>query len=371
MSDLQAALLAIGVVIIVVVIVFNKWQEAKYRKDAERRFAVKHEDALVGGLGEAAQTQVRSAERVDDIGTVRTEPHFTTEEAGSGAHKSSTISEHSSRERQLAPESSPIDYCVDFGSKEDIANSRVIESAVKLLAEFSKTVHLEGYDSASGVWCNLGHEGHYATFRGRIQIVDRRGAISHEELERFDGAVRTIAAGIGAISYDSSVDDGLARATELDRFCSEVDVQVGLNVIAVNKSFSGEEIAKAAVDIGAELRMDGAFHCRDAHGQTTIRLSSLDDAVFSADTLKQLNTSAVTFEIDIPRTLPSPDLADRLFDVATQFSSRTGGKVVDDNRLAVGDAALSAVRNQLQGIHAAMEQRGFPAGGPLALRLFS
>ena len=48
-----------------------------------------------------------------------------------------------------------------------------------------------------------------------------------------------------------------------------------------------------------------------------------------------------------------------------------GGGLVDDNRKPIGQAALEAIGQQLEGIHRTMAARGIPAGGPLALRLFS
>jgi hypothetical protein len=45
--------------------------------------------------------------------------------------------------------------------------------------------------------------------------------------------------------------------------------------------------------------------------------------------------------------------------------------LVDDNRKPIGQAALEAIMQQLERIHATMDARGIPAGGPVALRLFS
>ena len=52
MSELQLGLLAIGALVVVAVLAYNKWQELRYRKLAERSFGAGHEDVLMG-LGRA------------------------------------------------------------------------------------------------------------------------------------------------------------------------------------------------------------------------------------------------------------------------------------------------------------------------------
>ena len=47
MSDLQIGLLIIGIVTIAAVIAYNKIQDLRFRKLAEKNFASSHEDALL------------------------------------------------------------------------------------------------------------------------------------------------------------------------------------------------------------------------------------------------------------------------------------------------------------------------------------
>jgi len=49
MSDLQLGLLAIGVAVVVGVIAYNRWQEARVRRRTEGAFAARHDDVLLGG----------------------------------------------------------------------------------------------------------------------------------------------------------------------------------------------------------------------------------------------------------------------------------------------------------------------------------
>ena len=61
----------------------------------------------------------------------------------------------------------------------------------------------------------------------------------------------------------------------------------------------------------------------------------------------------------------------RFIDFAHQLEHALGGVLVDDERKPIGQVALEAIVRQLEHIHSTMAARSIPAGGPLALRLFS
>ena len=54
MSELQVGLLVVGAVVVTAVFLYNKWQERRYQREAEARFASHREDVLMrsgGGTG--------------------------------------------------------------------------------------------------------------------------------------------------------------------------------------------------------------------------------------------------------------------------------------------------------------------------------
>ena len=46
-SDFQLALVGLAVVVVVAVIIYNRWQESKYKKRAEQAFGTSHPDVLI------------------------------------------------------------------------------------------------------------------------------------------------------------------------------------------------------------------------------------------------------------------------------------------------------------------------------------
>ena len=79
MSDLQLGLLAIGVAVVVGVIAYNKWQEAKLRRRTEAAFGARHGDALL--RGSPADGDEHCAPTPGDVGTRPGRPHDRTHAA--------------------------------------------------------------------------------------------------------------------------------------------------------------------------------------------------------------------------------------------------------------------------------------------------
>lgn len=370
MSDLQTALLALGAVIIVTVFIYNKWQEKRYQKSAERSFALKHDDVLVDVRPVQSEPPVDHNVAVTTAaGVARIEPQY--EEPGPGLSREAE-SEAERQPRMEVPTSiTPIDYCVTLYLQSETDSSKVIETAVKLLSDFNKWVHVDMFDSESSAWRSIEHGDICRIIRGCVQLVDRRGCIDAAQLARFDGAMRGLAVRLDALASEEGISEALIRAKDLDQFSTDVDIKVGLNVISTDRPFSGRQLLAAAATAGMELGADGGFHKRDESARSQYRLTNLGDVAFSEATLEALSTRAVTFEVDVPRAKPSPELVSNLFGTAVKFAAEVGGQVVDDNHLAIGEKALSSIRVQLDETYRKMQEHGFSAGESLALRLFS
>jgi FtsZ-interacting cell division protein ZipA len=75
--------------------------------------------------------------------------------------------------------------------------------------------------------------------------------------------------------------------------------------------------------------------------------------------------------LDVPCVSDGQHALGRMIEIAKSLAAALGGRLVDDNRVALNDAGLSKIRQQLSAIHATMEARGIDAGSARALRLFA
>lgn len=369
MSDLQFALLAIGAVVIVAVIAYNKWQESRYRKSAERSFALKHEDALLEPHSLRAKNSNTARQSFANFEAQRSEPTLTDHAPELlGAEPAEAVDGIQQIDQEAQ---SPIDFMVWLTSDHIIESSGLIEAAVLELATFSKPVRLEGLDTATGIWRAVGHGDLFSNVRASIQLVDRQGPISADELARFEAAGCRMAGTLDAKAVSSTQVEALERAAALDRFCGDVDVQIAFNVVADAAPFPGSRLLALAETAGLVLEDDGKFYSRDAAGHVLFAMAGVKGRPFRREALNDLAIPAVALELDVPRTPSDIGAFDALHCLAEEISETLGGKIADDNHVTIGPPARQAIRAQLEKIYSEMADYGIPAGSGVAFRLFS
>jgi len=353
MSELQLGLLGVGAAVVAAVFLYNKWQERRYRRAAEAGFASRHEDVLMrsGGAGQGTPLAWSGSERVEPVLVA-----FEAEPESDGDSRP-VLSEF-------------LDFIVPIETPEEVSGAALIGAAAAALEHCSKSICWEGFDETAASWEPLNPERGYSRLRSGMQLVDRRGAATEEDLAAFGAGIEKTAASIGALATVPDPASALAKARELDLFCSEVDIRFAVHVVSDAAAFSGTRLGGLAQAAGFELdEPDGKFRQRDETGRVICSLANLEPSLFNFDGLRSLSTHGVTLELDVPRT---PQGVFAQFRDSVQFFARElNARIVDDNRQPLGPAAFDAIGARLQAVHRSMEARGIVPGGALALRLFS
>lgn len=348
MSELQLGLLAIGAMVVVGVVVYNKLQEARLKRQSEEVFGSQHDDVLLRDKG---------ASRRSDGSIDRIEPSLS--EAPGGASGAGGM---------LDP---GIDFIATLQAHKPVAGEAISTAIVDSLDRPAKTVSWEGYNRQAATWEPLAAAGEYAMLRAGLQLVDRKGAASQEDLSDFSAMVQAVAGAIGADCALPAAAAALERAQQLDALCADVDVQIGLNLVARGGAFSGSKIRTFAEARGLALERDGRFCRRDDAGLELYTLCNMDAPAFSAEGMKVLATKGLTLLFDVARVPGGIVAFDRYVEFVRALAEALSAGIVDDNRQPLDEAGLARIRAQLQALYASMEQQGIPAGSPLALRLFS
>src|SRR5262245_30079908 len=349
MGELQFGLIAIGGLVIAGVFLYNKWQEQRYQRNAEAAFGSRHEDVLMRAGGPASSAP--SPERI--------EPRLTTL---AGAPEPEAAS------RRVLEES--VDFIIPIEGPEDVPGGTVLEAAGAALERCPRSVHLEGFDEKLAAWELIDPDRAYSKMRAGLQLVDRRGAADEDEVAAFGAAVEEAAASVGMLATMPDPAQALSQAGDLDRFCSEVDIRIAVHLVNEDTPFPGPKLEAVAKAAGFELdEPDGKFRCRDEAGRVVCALANQEPIPFKVGSLETLSAHGVTLELDVPRT-PRGACAE-FREAAERFARQRNARIVDDNRQPVSASAFQAIAAQLQTVHAAMEARGIPPGGTLALRLFS
>ena len=91
---------------------------------------------------------------------------------------------------------------------------------------------------------------------------------------------------------------------------------------------------------------------------------------FTAETLRLSSTPGAVFVLDVPRVADPARVFDQMKLAAKRMTQTLDAALVDDNRRPLDDAALAAIRQQVQGTANALKAMHIEPGTPRALALF-
>ena len=334
MSELQIGLLAIGAVVVVAVLAYNRVQERGAKRAAQLSFRSGHADVLMEQPVPAAE---RNLLQETQRPSVRAAPPD-----------------------DAAQPDPKVDYIVEL-SVEPPAMRPDAQSALKtqwsaIERRHARRALLAG--SADG-----------RSWRAGLQLVSRDGAVGEADLIEFRSAVETMAAAIGATVAAPEMRAAVDAARALDDFCAETDIQVVVHV--QGGPFPGTKIRAAAEASGLALEADGKFTLRNDEQRLLYTLGARDGSAFTAATIREAAPEALSLALDLARTPDTRRSFESMIRLAHQLAAVLGGSMVDDNGNLLDERAIGAIALQLDAVRAKLEARGVPPGNPTALRLFS
>jgi FtsZ-interacting cell division protein ZipA len=346
MSELQLGLLAVGALAVVAVVIYNKWQERRLASSTDRAFRSQHDDVLL-------KSSRRGADRSFEAAPQRIEPVLHAAE------------DYEPADAPDADES--IDYIVHIRTEQPVSGEFAAAGAE--LGAIPRA-RLEGYSEARMVWDALDTGAGYTRLCAVLQLVSRQGVTQDDDLAAFAAAAEDLAHRVGGVAQADDPDAALARANELDAFCSDVDLQIALHVVPQgDKRFAGARVRALAEASGMHLGGDGRFHKTD---ESDALLFSLDGPrPFDEQTIDGIELPGLTLLLDVPRAPGGIATFHACAALAKYLAGALDAVVADDNRNALDARAFNAIAAQLAVVYQTMEARGIAAGSPLALRLFS
>ncbi len=362
MSELQLGLLVVGTLVVAGVYVLNRVQQRRLRRQAERAFGNRHEDVLLKP-SPPREPETRVEPRLDPtpVTETRNEPSLgPTPAPVSGELATARLDEG-------------IDFAAELTFPAPIEPG-VLAPLVQRKAEFGKPVSISVFDAQENAWreVHIGMGGRYGRARVALQLCNRDGAVSDVMLRGFRDAVLALAQALGARVAMPDAEEAAVRAALLDQFCAEVDVVIGINVVSPGeRRFHGAKIKALAESNGLKLTADGRYTLLDERGEALFKVADAQAVPFRAETLAQMTTEGLTLELDLPRVTDGLEAFRQMVQLARTFATTLGGVMVDDNRVALTDAGLEKIRQEIARLQALMAARRIPAGGAQALRLFS
>ena len=336
MSSLATSLLIVAGVGLVAIFAYNIWRGRA--RDAALA------DEASGGTDEGAADSRGAVEGAAQ----RQEPRLGSPgaEAGVGSPQPAALGV-----------SSATDCIVELPLEELTEGEQLLGMLKSLRRVGAKPVVVEG-QREDEQWTALEPGGNYRAVRIAILLANRHGPLNAMEFSEFVGALQELAEALPALADTPEMSEVLASARELDTLCAQLDAQIGINVVAPEP-----------VTIEALASLSRLLNLHDRGAGRFARLGVAGETVFTM----ALDSSgrALNFLLDVPRTPAEGKPLEQMFECAKQFAQRLYAEVVDDGGRPLDDAAVAAIGRQLDVRYASLEAAGFPAGSPVALRLFN
>jgi ZipA, C-terminal FtsZ-binding domain len=388
MSTLQIGLLIIGAVLVIAVYVYNRIQERRIRRRMNEAFKTTADPLL----DPAPEFKAEPRERI--------EPRLSPASGGIGDSQEFNPSaapgaEVPAPKRAIEPEAIAEPAMPPERGSPPLANEPVggalpdpdIECVARLQADqpipgvllmdaveyaFAKPCRWVGRQ-VSGVWSVVRDTDAYTEIAACLVLADRSGPLSDEGYAVFRDVIEELGQAIPAAFIMSERGAELERAAELDAFCADVDIQIGLNLQRRDGSrWTGTRLRGVAEASGFRLNGNGQFdYVAEDGGVLLFRMQNREDQPLLAESMKLLSTGGITLLLDVPRVADPVKAYDQMRALAKRLAITLDAELVDDKTRPLTDAGLGTIRSQLQTVQATMRAKGIEPGGARALRLFT
>ena len=347
LSDLQFALAAIGLLILVLVGIINfKYAHARRKAREQGEYSVDGRFAREPSFGSGF---------ADGNSSERAEPNF-------GDPLSSV---------PAIPEKFIIDPRIDcvitLRFDESISGSEILQEINAwgdLKAQAFARWICEGLNAdqdAVEEWEELKPESTYSEVQLAIQLASRHGPIGVLELSDFCSRAQALADVLGCQIDMPSVSTMLEGARELDAIAAESDIQLSINVLFDEPCPWGNFDALMR-QRGFKLARNGRHYEYYSNGTLIFNSADLDP---------NKPVTQMTLLLEVPLVAHEERAFERMLGEGVEVAQAAHGRLVDDNGINLSEAAVISIRQHLDVLYANLERSGISAGSSTASRLFS
>ena len=339
LSDLQFALAAIGLVILILVAILN-FRYARARRQAREQNQITREPSFTPSFPNP------------EMG--RTEPSFGT----------TPVAKSSPEKFSIDPR---IDCVITLRFDQAITGSEILDEIhdwTDSLVQATARWVCEGLNAdqdAAEDWEALKSESSYSELQLAIQLASRRGAIGVLELSDFCSRAQALAETLGSQIDMPSVNTMLESAKALDVMAADSDIQLSINVLF--------DVPCPWGNFDALMRQRGF---KLAHNGRQYEFYSNGALIFnSADLDPNKQVSQLTLLLEVPLVAQEEHAFERMLGEGVEIAQAAHGRLVDDNGINLSEASVVSIRQHLDILYTNLEKSGVPAGSSTAIRLFS
>lgn len=350
MSDLQIGLIALGVVILLGVLVYNGWQDRRVRRQMQEQFPPTDEDPLLGGLPPA--------------GIGRKEPGLAMGPAPvagpADAVAASSADEPAEEVDAVAEAVIDIVFTLPVPATQlEQALSTLVPSTgkpVRYFCELPSGQHCAGLPAGESC-CSL---------QMAVLMANRAGALTAIEWSTFWTAAQSVAERFDGSVEGPEQDDVVQQAQALDAVCAGLDAQVGL-ALQLSEPRPADQLRDTLTDAGfARVGKHMAWVAETGAARFTL--------LFDGNAVPEAGGAPVSrldLLLDLPNTPADSQAFSRMASVGRDLAQRLDAVLVDDQGRSVASASDATIDKQLSSMYEQLLKAGFEPGSVRASRLFS
>lgn len=352
MSPLQIGLIIMGVVLLVGVWGYHRWQA---RRLAPRRSATPA----------AHPTSAQPAPE-------RLEPTLD----GEGAAPGDRPAQGGAPVPAPAVLSPRLDALVPLRLDKPVSGEAVLQSLPGSRRIGSKPFFVEGLpeDAVDAeAWEQPRPGQRYRALRAGVQLANRAGALNEIEYSEFVQKLAAWAEHLLAAPDFPDMMTVVQRARELDRFAASHDAQLVFTIRARRAAWSPDYVMQHAARAGF---LPGALPGRmvlpsGQPGGTPVLVLQFETQAALADDPELAVLREVRLTLEVPHVPREERPYQRLRELADRLAAAMDGTVTDDAGQALDPEALDRIGGELEVLYEALQAHEVPAGSAEARRLFS
>ena len=353
LSSFQLGLIVLGVVVVVAVMAYNRWQTARLQPRRARTAASTSAEPSLDDMGDGQVDARQEPSLGDDLGIQRP--------ASAPSLASSAL---------LNPQ---LDAIVPLAPESVVSGDALLAALPGTRRIGSKPFFIEARSPESQAWEFPRAGQRYEALKAGIQLANRTGALNEIEFSEFVVKLQAFCDGLhlSADFPDMMVEVG--RARELDQFAADHDAQLTFTLRATRAAWSPGYLTQHAAMQGF---VAGALPGRmvlpaSQAGAAPILVLQYETQAALSDDPDQAALRQFSISLDVPHVARSERPFVRLREAAIQLSKAMEGLITDDGGQPLNTDAMDRIGADLEVLYDALEQRGLDAGMPLTRRLFS
>lgn len=341
MSDLQIGLVALGVVLILLVVMFNWWQDRRVRSKMQDKFPETPVDPLMAQLETKRQEPtVRIAET---LAVEKTEPAIPAEEIDANT-----------------------EAVIDVHFSQPVIGTELIELLRLHLRVDTKPVRLFATSTTNEHHAYPHKDESYVAIQLVMLLANRTGPLTAIDWSRLWRAAESLSEQADGTVDGPDQETVLERAKQLDTLCAGLDAQVSISLQLA------EPMATASV---RQVVLSAGFM---EYGQSLAWLASSGLPRFSllfnakpALSFQSASVDRLDLLIDLPNSPQDEQAFSRMASVGRDLALRLNATLIDDQGQVLTDHYDDVIDKQLYDLYLQLDQAGFKAATSHTQRVFS